>query len=175
MRPGDRTLKKQKTLRPTSNKVRGALFNILRAEIGGAVFLDLYAGTGAVGIGALEEGASEVFFVEESRGSAEKLRGLIEKMRLQQRATIVTRKAVPFIEWAELNSAVFDIIFLDPPYHTEEIMNALSAIGSSRILKQDGVVIAEHFVKRHLPDDFNTLHKIKDYHYGDTVLSFYKR
>jgi len=175
MRSGDRTLKKQRTLRPTSNKVRVALFNILRAEIGGAVFLDLYAGTGAVGIDALVEGAAEVVFVEESRSSSGKVKALIEKLRLQDRARVFNRKAVPFIEWAELNSEAFDIIFLDPPYHTEEIMSALSAIGSSRILKQDGVVIAEHFVKRDLPDEFHTLHKIKDYHYGDTVLSFYRK
>ncbi len=67
----------------------------------------------------------------------------------------------------------FDIIFLDPPYNTDEIFYALSAIGRSSILIPNGMVIAEHFIKKQLPDNFDTLQKIKDYNYGDTILSFY--
>ena len=172
---GNKIIKKRKTLRPTTGKVSEALFDILRMEIRDASFIDLYAGTGAVGIDALKEGASEVVFVEESKRNAEKISGLIEKLHLGERANVITKKVLPFIEWAELNGETFDIIFMDPPYHSDEILNALSAAGSSRILNDGGVVVAEHFAKRSLPDHINDLHKIKDYNYGDTVLSFYKK
>jgi 16S rRNA (guanine(966)-N(2))-methyltransferase RsmD len=165
--------KQRKTLRPTSNKVREALFNILREKTINAVFLDLYAGTGAVGLAALKEGASEVVFVESVRSYAGEIEALLEKSDFAGEASIITKKALPFIDWAEAGGLLFDIIFLDPPYHTDEIMSALTVIGKSRILANDGIIIAEHFVKKLLPDRFNTLNKIKDYNYGDTVLSFY--
>ena len=79
-----------------------------------------------------------------------------------------------FIDWAELRGKTFDIVFLDPPYYTDEIMYALDAIGKSPILLQNGIVIAEHFRKKPLPDVFDRLHKIKDHKYGDTVLSYYE-
>lgn len=167
--------KKRKTLRPTTGKVREALFDILRMEIREASFLDLYAGTGAVGIDALKEGASETVFVEESKSSARKINGLIDKLHFGERTKVITKKVLSFIEWAELNGNTFDIIFMDPPYHSDEILNALSALGTSQILNDGGVVIAEHFAKRSLPDDINDLHKVKDYNYGDTILSFYKK
>ena len=163
----------RKNLRPTSNKVREALFNILREKTFNSVFLDLYAGTGAVGIAALKEGASKVVFVESVRSYACEIEALFEKVDFAGEASIITKKALPFIDWAEAGGLSFDIIFLDPPYHTDEIISALTVIGKSRILANDGIVIAEHFVKKLLPDSFNTLSKIKDYNYGDTVLSFY--
>ncbi len=164
---------KERRIRPTSNKVREALFNILREKIINACFLDLYAGTGAVGIAALKEGASEVVFVESVRSYAVAIEALLKKLDFAGEASTITKKALPYIDWAEAGGVSFDIIFLDPPYHTDEIMSALTVIGKSRILAQDGIVIAEHFVKKLLPDRFNTLSKIKDYNYGDTVLSFY--
>jgi 16S rRNA (guanine(966)-N(2))-methyltransferase RsmD len=166
--------KKQKTLRPTANKVREALFDILRGKIDGARFLDLYAGTGAVGFDALKEGAEEVFFVEENRGSAKKIFERINKNNVSDKATVMTRKVLSFIEWADLKGMAFDIVFLDPPYHTDEILNALSAVGGSSLLKKTGIVIAEHFAKRDMPDRFGKFQKTKDYNYGDSVLSFYE-
>lgn len=169
-----RISKQQKGLRPTTGKVREALFDILRGKIENASFLDLYAGTGAVGFDALNEGAGEVCFVEENRGSAKKITGLIDKRSASGNATVVTRKVISFIESAELQEMTFDIIFLDPPYHTEEVLHALSAIDKSTVLGRAGIVVAEHFAKKELPDRFDRLQKIKDYNYGDTVLSFYE-
>ena len=168
-------LKKQKNLRPTTGKVREALFDILRSSIRDARFLDLYAGTGAVGIDAIKEGASEAVFVEKSKEGTKKIRDFINKSRFSEKTKIVNRKALSFIEWAEINEMTFDIIFLDPPYHTDEILNALSAIDKSAILSDNGIVIAEHFKKRQLPDKFAKLYKFRDYRYGDTVLSFYNK
>jgi 16S rRNA (guanine(966)-N(2))-methyltransferase RsmD len=165
---------KQKNLRPTTGKVREALFDILRGKIEGARFLDLYAGTGAVGMNALGEGAAHVVFVEESRVYAKKLDELVIKNRASDKTKIITKKVTTYIEWADLNDITFDIIYLDPPYHRDEILPALNAIGRSHILNPEGIVIAEHFSKVALPDKFDSLCKIKDYTYGDTVLSFYE-
>lgn len=163
----------KRSLRPTTGKVREAVFNILRDKIDDALFLDLYAGTGAVGVDALKKGASEAVFVETSRSSIKNIEKLVKKFNLTDKSKILSQKAVSFIDWAELNNLRFDIIFLDPPYHTDEIMQILSAIGKANILEGEGIVIAEHFAKRQLPDEFGILKKIKDYVYGDSVLSFF--
>lgn len=166
--------RKQKTLRPTTGKVREALFNILRGNVRDARFLDLYAGTGAVGIKALDEGAAEVVFVEEVREAAAALKALIERHRSGDRARVITKKVLSFLEWAELNQLSFDILFLDPPYHSDEIISAMTAIGTSSLVRDGGLVIAEHFAKRDLPHAFGTLEKKRDYRYGDSVLTLYE-
>ncbi len=163
-----------KSLRPTTGKVREALFNILRDRTDNACFLDLYAGTGAVGIEALKQGASEAVFVEAGGSSYRNIEKLINKFGFSANARIIRKKVLSFIKWAELNHLTFDIIFLDPPYHTDDVINALTAVGISNILKHNGVVIAEHFVKKQLPDEFGRLRKFKEYKYGDSVLSLYK-
>jgi 16S rRNA (guanine(966)-N(2))-methyltransferase RsmD len=163
----------KRSLRPTSSKVREALFNILREKVPGSGFLDLYAGTGAVGIEALRQGASSVVFVEAGRISADKIESTLKRLDNVERARIIRKKAVPFIHWAEERGMTFHIIFLDPPYHSDEITRALKAIDHSSLVTEKGIVIAEHFSKRHLPDRFDKLEKIKDYKYGDTVLSLY--
>ncbi|HDH06278.1 MAG TPA: 16S rRNA (guanine(966)-N(2))-methyltransferase RsmD [Nitrospirae bacterium] len=169
-----KAFKKQKTLRPTTGKVREALFDILRGKIENSHFLDLYAGTGAVGIDALNKGAAEVVFVEKSKTYTGKISELLEKRRISAKTTVIAKKVLSFIDHAELNRFIFDIIFLDPPYHTDDIIHALSAIGRSPVLKQKGIVIAEHFAKKKLAEKFDGLQKVKDYNYGDTELSFYE-
>ncbi len=163
-----------KQLRPTSSKVKEAIFDILRNEIDGARFLDLYAGTGAVGLEALSCGTSEVFFVEENRQYTANLKQIVDKCGFGEKTRIITKKVLPVIKWLEANRIIFDIIFLDPPYHTDEILYALTAVGESHILRENGTVIAEHFTKRQLPEMFGRLQKSKDYTYGDTALSLYK-
>ena len=170
-----KTFKKQQILRPTTGKVREAIFDILRGRIENARFLDLYAGTGAVGMDALNEGAAEVVFVEESKTCTRKISELLKKHHISAKTTVITKKVLSFIDRAELNRFSFDIIFLDPPYHTDEIMHVLSAIERSPLLKQTGIVIAEHFAKKKLPEKFDGLQKVKEYNYGDTELSFYEK
>ncbi len=166
-------LKQHKGLRPTTGKVREALFNILRGRMEDAAFLDLYAGTGAVGIDALKEGASEVVFVEDCRTYAKKISALIKKPCFHGKTAVIAKSALSFIDWAESRRFTFNIIFLDPPYQTDEIIKALSAIESSHILREDGIVAAEHYSKKELPDKFGRLRKLKGYNYGGTMLSFY--
>ena len=168
-------VQQNRSLRPTTGRVREALFDILRMKMQSVSFLDLYAGTGAVGLNALKEGACEVYFVEESKASCKKIESLVIKTAPTAKTVIKVKKVISFIEWAELESVSFDIIFLDPPYHTDEIFNAMQQIGSTGILKDNGTVVAEHFKKKDMPERFGFLCRIKEYHYGDTVLSIYEK
>lgn len=177
MNPVGKTVKGRasqlKRVRPTTGKVKEALFNILQGRTDGATFLDLYAGTGAVGIEALRQGAAETAFVEASKSSSQGIQKLIEQKGFTSKSRIIMKRVLPFIEWAERSEMSFDIIFLDPPYHTDEILAVLSALGKSHIVRQKGLVIAEHFKKRNLPERFGKLQKIRDYTYGDSVLTLY--
>lgn len=165
----------KKGLRPTTGKVKEAIFDIIRDSIRDAHFLDLYAGTGAIGIEALRQGASEVVFVEASRDNVKDIHKSLQRYGLSKGAKIFNKKVLSFISHIGTGLQAFDIIFLDPPYHTDEVINALVAIDKSDILKDNGVVIAEHFIKRQLPERFDKLQRIKDYRYGDTVLSLYRK
>ena len=171
----EKTNRKKKTLRPTTSKAREALFDILRGSIEDARFLDLYAGTGAVGIDALKEEASEVVFVEVSKGNIKRINELIVKNHFEDKSIVINKKVLTYIETAELENQKFDIIFLDPPYHTDEMEHAISAISNAPILDKEGTVIAEHFKKKQLPGSINNLKKIKEYNYGDSVLTFFKK
>ncbi len=177
-------------LRPTSAKVRQAIFNILGDKIIDSVFLDLYAGTGAVGIEALSRGAKKVFFVDDSSLRISIIKELIEKFGFKGKAVVIKDDAMQFLRKITLNSKLqsrdfFDIIFVDPPYASEELYSVLPLIDERGILREKGVVIAEHSTKK-LPPFTSPLDKegtrgmgslklIKTYKYGDTSLSLYKK
>ncbi len=160
-------------LRPTAAKVREALFDIIRSRLSGAVFLDLYAGTGGVGMEALSRGASRVVFVESSRPRVKMIERLLSEFDFSGRATVLNLKAHDFIRKKAREGERYEIVFLDPPYHSGELMEVLPLIGEGNILADGGIVIAEHFFKTVLPDTINMLKLMKSYKYGDTVLSVY--
>lgn len=159
-------------LRPTSAKVRQAIFNILGDRIIDAAFLDLYAGTGAVGIEALSRGAGKVFFVDDNSLRISIIKEFLEKFGFKDRAKVVKDKASNFIKKSE---SVFDIIFVDPPYASGELDMVLPLIDERGILGDNGVVIAEHSSKKRLLSEIGSLRLIKTYKYGDTSLSLYKK
>lgn len=157
-------------LRPTSAKVRQAIFNILGDRIIDAAFLDLYAGTGAVGIEALSRGATKTVFVDENSLRVNIIKELLEKFGLKDMARVVKDKASNFIKKSE---SVFDIIFVDPPYASGELDMVLPFIDERGILGDNGIVIAEHSSKKKLPLEIGSLKLIKTYKYGDTSLTLY--
>ncbi len=161
-------------LRPTSSKVREALFDIIRSRLPGAVFLDLYAGTGGVGIEALSRGASKAVFVESGRLRVSVINDLLQKFNFSNQSVTVNMNAYDFVKREAAAGTRYDIVFLDPPYHSEELMKVLPVIGEGDILEGDGMVIAEHFFKMRLPDAVNRLRVAKSYKYGDTVLTVYR-
>lgn len=162
--------------RPTSDRLRETLFNVLAPRIEGARFLDLCAGTGAVGIEALSRGAEHVTFVDQSR----KMCGLIEANTSalgidEQEFDIVNAEASEYLRrQAKKEPASFDIIFFDPPYAAAyEFVNLISDTGG-QLLTDDGVLIVEHHKKTELPNEFGLLKCYRALKQGDSVLSFFK-
>jgi 16S rRNA (guanine(966)-N(2))-methyltransferase RsmD len=162
-------------LRPTSAKVREAIFDILRGEVEGASFLDLYAGMGTVGMEALSRGAGKVVFVESVRPRAKAIGEMIEKIGLHNRAEIHCEQAEAFLKRASRAGETFDIIFADPPYASDEIAKMLPLIDEYGILDAQGAVLCEHATKLKVPDAAGTLILKKQYRYGDTMLALYRK
>lgn len=175
-----RKLKRPPSLktRPTSDRLRETLFNILAPRIEGARFLDLCAGSGAVGIEALSRGAAHVTFVDRSR----KMYALIEtNLNLlsvrDDEIEVVNREALEFLgRRVKKEAEPFDIIFFDPPYTTdyEEVLDYIGE-ESARLLVPEGVVVVEHHKKKDLEEEFGALRQYRTLKQGDSCLSFYKR
>ncbi|MBF0558754.1 MAG: 16S rRNA (guanine(966)-N(2))-methyltransferase RsmD [Nitrospirae bacterium] len=157
-------------LRPTPAKVREAIFDILRGVIEGSSLLDLYAGTGAVGIEALSMGAGRVVFVEESAARSGIIKESVSRFGFSEKALVVRDRVQDFLK---KNEERFDIVFMDPPYASEETIYVATMIDRLETVGDDGIVIAEHSSKRALPDHAGALTLKKRYKYGDTSLSLY--
>ncbi|MBI4823444.1 MAG: 16S rRNA (guanine(966)-N(2))-methyltransferase RsmD [Nitrospirae bacterium] len=161
-------------LRPTAGKVRESLFNILGERIQDSIFIDLYAGTGAVGIEAMSRGALRVFFVESNKKAVDALKKTLEGCGCRARANIINKKVSSFVKSAIKEELKADIIFLDPPYYSEELENILPLLSEGDLIGKDAIIMAEHPSKKTLPDKTGVLTKKKTYRYGDTALTLYK-
>jgi 16S rRNA (guanine(966)-N(2))-methyltransferase RsmD len=164
-------------LRPTSDKLRETLFNILGAAVEGSVFVDVYAGTGAVGIEALSRGASEVFFIEKQRPAAELIRKNLESLGITDSASILAVDAVKGLEMLVRRKfgkpLQADFVFLDPPYEQEhEYDGVLEFLDSAQLLAPTGYVIVEHRKGFSLPGWLEQLECVRLVEQGDTALSF---
>jgi 16S rRNA (guanine(966)-N(2))-methyltransferase RsmD len=169
-----RRLKVSKTnLRPTSEKVKEALFNILGEKVKDSVFLDLYAGTGGIGIEALSRGAGKAIFVESNPLMKKTLRENLSSLGFVDRAEVIESDAGVFLKRAIKKGERFDILFIDPPYYTGEMEKIFKILSKGNVLSEDGIVVAEHFKKKGLPEETGPLRLIKRYVYGDTVLSLF--
>lgn len=160
-------------LRPTSAKVRQAIFNILQNRIVGAEFLDLYSGTGAVGIEALSRGAGKTVFVDNNSLRVNVIKDLLEKFGFKDRAVVIKDDAKHFLR--KITQNFFDIIFADPPYASGELDIVLPLLDEKGILRDNGIVIAEHSSKKSMPLAIGSLKLKKTYKYGDTSLTLYKK
>jgi len=158
-------------VRPTSAKVKQALFNIIGERVIGASFLDLFSGAGGIGIEALSRGADRVVFVDSSRESLAVIRMNIELSGFASRARTALSAAETFLRKP---SESYNIIFLDPPY-TDDIQPLLELISYSGLVKPGGIVVAEHFKKQKSPERAGSLELYREARYGDTVLAFYAR
>jgi len=162
-------------LRPTSSKVRESIFNIIGGAIRDSIFVDLYAGTGAVGMEAMSRGANTVYFVEADKKRAELIEKTLEGCGCRSKASILREKASGFMKKAATEGLKFDIVFLDPPYYSGELEDILSLLSDGEILKDEGIVIAEHLSKKRLPDGIGKLMQKKAYKYGDTMLTLFRK
>ncbi len=159
--------------RPTSDRLRETLFNVIAPRISGANFLDLYAGSGAVGIEALSRGAASVTFVERAPAALAVLRKNLATLQITTGFTIHAGSVTSFLRKAR---SEFDLIFLDPPYDAAmEYASTLNLIGSSQrsLLAPGALVVAEHRRKERLEETYNQLQRSRLLEQGDAALSFF--
>jgi len=161
-------------LRPTSSKVREALFDIIRDKIEGASFVDLYAGTGTVGLEALSRGAGKAIFVEPDELRFRTIKRNADEFGFREKVSVIKGRAYEFLKKSFSEKASYDIFFLDPPYHSEEITKILPFISKEGLLKEGGIVIVEHFFKKQVPEIAGRLKIDRSYRYGDTMLTLYR-
>lgn len=162
-------------LRPTSDKVRQALFNLLRDRVAGSVFLDLFAGVGSVGIEALSREASSVDFVEKSPQHARYIERNLQRHRLSDRGRIFQVDALAFLARPPRRPNGYDLIFLDPPYRSELLKKALRKVASGDIIKPGGWVIVEHHRQQDPTAEVEGFTRVQERRYGETVLSFFAK
>jgi 16S rRNA (guanine(966)-N(2))-methyltransferase RsmD len=164
--------------RPTSDRLRETLFNVLAPRIENAAFLDLYAGSGANGIEALSRGASRVVFVEKGTPAIAAIRANLQALGIREGYQLETRSAAASVKRLGEQGQHFELIFLDPPYQAaEEYALVMGLLGdpSNAVLTDDAVVIAEHHRKQLLEDTYGKLHRYRLLEQGDAALSFYQR
>ena len=159
-----------KDTRPTLDFVREALFNIIGPDIDGSCFIDVYAGTGAVGIEALSRGAKNVTLVDSSPKACRLIKENLERLDLLKKAIIVSCDALKAFKKMDEMGLSFDFVFMDPPYDSEEIEQSLKFLLGSNLLKPGAVVIAQYSFGEVI--DFSGYTLIKPKKYGKTVLSF---
>ncbi|PYP82559.1 MAG: 16S rRNA (guanine(966)-N(2))-methyltransferase RsmD [Blastocatellia bacterium AA13] len=162
-------------VRPTSDRLRETLFNILSPVIEGARFLDLCAGTGAVGIEALSRGAGHVTFVEESGIAYAFIIRNLAAVRVEEAATIIKRDVRSALRSLDLSGEKFDIIFFDPPYSSDLYSPVMNFISKSGLIAQNGVVIVEHRTNTEPENDYHGLSAFRRKKQGNSKLSFYSR
>jgi 16S rRNA (guanine966-N2)-methyltransferase len=172
-----RTLRSLKghMLRPTSDRLRETLFNILEPNVRGCTFLDLYAGTGAVGIEAISRGARHAILVEQHAPAVALIRRNLESLGIGLDAEVLNVDVARAIERLEARHVHAQFIFLDPPYAAElEYEESLEALGESPVVAPDGRVIVEHLRKRELAERVGNLELARVVEQGDAALSFYR-
>jgi len=163
-------------LRPTSAKVKEALFSIIANRLQDAKVLDLFAGTGALGLEALSRGAQEVVFVENQSTSLKVLRENIQTCSFTESSTIQAQDVQTFLHNrpAPFQDIPFDLVFADPPYEITDLTPLLQQLESCEKVASHGLVVIEHFKKTSLPDHIGLLRQTRQSRYGDTTLSFYQ-
>jgi 16S rRNA (guanine(966)-N(2))-methyltransferase RsmD len=172
-----RVLKSPKglALRPTSDRLRETLFNVLGSGISESRFLDLFAGTGAVGIEALSRGATYSTFIENHAPSAALIRRNLASLEISSAANVICADALKGL--ATVSAAnQYDYLFVDPPYAaTEDYARVMKFVASSNILAPGGIAIVEHRKTFSIAESFGTLKRVRLLRQGDAALSFYRR
>ncbi|MDD5594368.1 MAG: 16S rRNA (guanine(966)-N(2))-methyltransferase RsmD [Candidatus Margulisbacteria bacterium] len=169
-----KTPKKSWRVRPLTDQARGALFNILATQIADSSFLDLFAGTGAVGIEALSRGARVAFFVELNRSAVALIRENLELTGLADRAEVFAMDVLRAVKLLDGKGAKFDIIYLGAPYDDPVLDESIKTIAGLKLLAQGGLLIAEYRRQQVIPEKYGELTRFREARYGETVLGFYK-
>lgn len=163
-------------VRPTEDRIKESLFNMLKGINSESIVLDLFAGTGSIGIEFLSRGALKCYFVDLSPASLAVVKENLQHTKLEDLSVIVRKDAVLAIKDFNKSNTCFDFIYIDPPFRHEELMsNVLETIDEYSILADEGTIIIEHEKELELKDNLYGFIKINHRNYGSKTLTFYKR
>lgn len=166
---------KGENTRPTSDKVKESIFNIMGLIDESSIVLDLFSGSGAVGIEFLSRGAKQCYFIDSDANSIKIIKENLKKTKLEKQALIYKNQVDKAIKVLGSRKLKFDYIFLDPPYNKELVKSTLEKINCEKLLNCEGLIIIEHETKLVLEDKYCELVKIDYRKYGDTSVSFYRK
>ena len=158
--------------RPTADRVKEAMFSIIQFDIPGASVLDLFGGTGQLGIEALSRGAKSAVFVDQREDACKIIRENLRRTKLESQARVIRSD---YLDYLRRSREKFDIILLDPPYAEVFLENALKCITEIDILQSGGIIVAERPVEKELPFEFEGFTRSKDYKYGKILLTIYRK
>ena len=160
------------TTRPTSDRVKEALFSIINFDIPGAKVLDLFGGTGQLGIEALSRGASFATFVDAGEPACRLIKENLRRTKLEGEGKVIRSD---YMDYLKRCREQYDIIFLDPPYAEVFLENSLKQIAEIDILQSGGIIVAERPLGKDLPWELEGFTRSKDYKYGKTLLTIYRK
>jgi len=163
------------TTRPTADQVRIALLDTLMPWLAGARVLDLFAGAGGVGLEALSRGAAHATLVERDARAVGALRANVATLGVETAARVVRDDVARALSALARAGERFDVVFLDPPYDTDDVATTLTALGRADVLADDPVVVAQHLTKRAPPAAADALAAFRTRRFGETTLTFFRR
>jgi len=158
--------------RPTTDRVKEALFSIINFDIPGSRVLDLFGGTGQLGIEALSRGAKSAVFVDAGEPACRLIRENLKRTKLEADGKVVRSDYLAYLNRCREQ---FDIIFLDPPYAEVFLENSLKRIAEIDILQSNGIIVTERPLGKELPWELEGFSRSKDYKYGNTLLTIYRK
>jgi 16S rRNA (guanine(966)-N(2))-methyltransferase RsmD len=163
---------KDQSIRPTSDRVKESIFNILGDEVEGKVVLDLFAGTGNLGIEALSRGAKKALFVEKGREPLRLIQKNLAQCKLEGQSEILAKDVNRAIGILKQREESFDLILMDPPYEKGWVRKTLMKLNSHPIFHGDSILVIEHDRREPLPSTVNGWNLIRQQRVGDTIISF---
>jgi 16S rRNA (guanine(966)-N(2))-methyltransferase RsmD len=161
-------------VRPTSDRLRETLFNILSTDIAGSRFLDICAGSGAISIEAISRGASHITLIESSRRACSVIEENLKSLDISGSASMINRDAVTALKRIASQSRRFDIAFFDPPYDSGLYREVITILGRDGVLEQGGILVVEHRAKSPPPAEVEGLKLYRQLKQGESALAFYK-
>lgn len=160
--------------RPTTDKVKEALFSMITPYLDGGTVLDLFAGTGGLGIEALSRGMEFAVFIDQNKNSIDIIKDNIEFCGFTDRVEIYRNDAERALRILSKRGIKFDLIFLDPPYKLENYLRIISFIAENEMMSEEGIIVAEHDAKYFLPENIKSFSRIKSALYGNIGLTIYQ-
>ena len=158
--------------RPTADRIKEAMFSIIQFDLPGTAVLDLFGGTGQLGIEALSRGAKSAVFVDQAESACSLIRENLRRTKFQNIAKVIRSDYLTFLKNSHEK---FDIILLDPPYAEIFLENSLKMISEIDILQSNGIIVTERPVEKALSVDFPGFSRSRDYKYGKTLLTIYRK